>query len=97
MVWAIPRAMTKVVIMSFLFLCNKCITYFFIVIFLLFLVLAGDSGVSNKILEVLEEQLKILKDLRDPQITSERVVRDYLGHFRKVVNSQLKLLSIFFF
>ena len=95
--WAIPRAMTKVVIMNFLFLCNKCITYFFIVIFLLFLVLAGDSGVSNKILEVLEEQLKILKDLRDPQITSERVVRDYLGHFRKVVNSQLKLLSIFFF
>ena len=32
-----------------------------------------------------------MKDLRDSQITSERVVCDYLGHFRKVVNSQLKL------
>ncbi len=42
-------------------------------------------------LDLMAEQLKVMKDLRDPQITQDRVVREHLGHFRRVVNSQLRL------
>lgn len=42
-------------------------------------------------LEVLIETLNVVKDLRDPHITKERVIRENLDHFKSVVKSQLTL------
>lgn len=60
-----------------------------------FYVSAGNAAEKNlykrKVLEVLIETLNVVKDLRDPHVTKERVIRENLDHFKNVVKSQLTL------